>query len=135
MREIRQIRLQDDGNQTLSYAWVFDNLTKVFEYRVLELPWLDNQSEESCIALGAYEVSKWEDSPTFGRVFLFDNVLDRKLIEMHPGNYKKDTRGCQLPGNGFRDIDRDGLLDVTASRDTFNILWDLMPNEFKIIIS
>lgn len=133
MRTIKILRLDDDTKQTLSFGWVFDKVTKLFEFRVLELPWKDNERRVSCIPKGLYDVEKF-NSPTFGNVFLYQEVPNRDMIEMHPGNYHSDVLGCQLPGEGFTDIDGDGLLDVTSSRKTLEIIWDLMPDEFKIEI-
>jgi hypothetical protein len=133
VKVIKILRLEDDSNQSLSFGWVFDRVTKLFEFRVLELPWKKNRKRISCIPKGLYDVEKF-NSPTFGNVFLFNDVQSRDMIEMHPGNYNKDTLGCLLPGEGFTDINRDGLLDVVSSRNTMEHLWDLMPDEFKIEI-
>ena len=133
MRTIKIIRLDDDGKQTLSFAWVFDKVTKLFEFRVLELPWKRNQQNVSCIPKDIYTVVKF-NSPTHGNVFLYQDVPNREYIEMHPGNYNSQIRGCQLPGEAFSDINSDGLLDVTSSRKTLEIIWDLMPEEFRIEI-
>ena len=133
MNLIKILRLQDEGKQTLSSGFVFNGITKIFEFKVLELPWLNNQRRISCIPKGLYDVEKF-NSPTFGNVFLYQEVQGRDMIEMHPGNFVTDILGCQLPGEGFTDINRDGLLDVTSSRKTLGILWDLMEDEFKIEI-
>ena len=127
------LRLQDEGKQTLGNGFVYNGITKLFEFKLLELPWLNNQRRISCIPKDIYDVEKF-NSPAFGNVFLYNDVPDRDMIEMHPGNYVSDILGCQLPGEGFTDINQDGLLDVTSSRKTLEILWDLMPDEFKIEI-
>jgi len=35
-------------------------------------------------------------SPTFGDVYLLQNVVGRTYIEMHPGNLDDNTKGCIL---------------------------------------
>jgi hypothetical protein len=56
------------------------------------------------------------------------------MIEMHPGNYYTQIRGCQLPGDGYADINKDGLYDVTRSRDTMHDILALVDYEFEIEI-
>ncbi len=133
MINLQIIRQLDDNNQTLGYGFIYDDLIKIFEFRTLELPDRNNLPRISCIPVGFYNVIKF-DSPTFGNVFLLEGVPDRSMIEIHAGNYNKDTLGCILPGDGFADINRDGLMDVTSSRKTMNTLYDLLPEEFKINI-
>lgn len=103
--------------QTPGILVILDGIEKVFECNTLELPWKGNKREESCIPAGEYLVKK-VISPTFGECFEVTNVENRTAILVHPGNFKRDTRGCILPGDGFRDIDGDGLLDVVNSKIT-----------------
>ena len=133
--KIQIIRLrQDFVKQTLGHGIVFDGLKKVFEFNTLELPWLKNQKKISCIPAGRYWIKKY-NSPKFGIVFLYENVKNRSMIEMHSGNYYTDILGCQLPGAGFTDINNDGLLDVYSSRITLNRLLELMPDRFQLSIT
>ena len=83
MKTIKILRIQDDTKQTLGMALVFDGIFKVFEFKTLELPWKNNERQISCIPKGEYTVEKF-NSPTFGNVFLFEDVPDRDMIEMHP---------------------------------------------------
>jgi hypothetical protein len=66
----------------------------------LELPWLDNQHNISCIPSGTYECFR-ELSPKHGICFELRNVPDRQEIQIHIGNYPKDTLGCILVGKEF----------------------------------
>jgi hypothetical protein len=43
-------------------------------------------------------------------------VLGRDNILIHKGNFNEDTKGCILIGNGFKDIDFDGMPDLLNSR-------------------
>ena len=133
MINLQIYRQLDDNSQTLSYGFIFNDLIKIFEFKTLELPARNNLPRVSCIPVGSYNVIKF-DSPSFGNVFLLEGVPDRSMIEIHAGNYNKDTKGCILPGIGFTDINQDGLLDVTSSRKTMDTLYDILPEEFKLNI-
>lgn len=93
----------------------------------LELPWLGNVQNKSCIPLGEYACIKAQ-SPKFGDVFYVKDVPRREGILIHPGNSIKDTRGCILPGliahkNG-----------VAHSRDALDLLYSVLPSSFNLII-
>lgn len=134
MRSLKIIRLQSDSKQTLGLGYVFDGLEKVYEFKTLELPWLDNQRNISCIRAGKYKVEK-RISPKFGWTFHIKNVRDRSHILIHSGNYYSQIEGCILVGKSFSDINDDGCLDVTDSVPTIDLLLDLMPLEFELNIS
>lgn len=101
----------------------------------LEKPWLNNQQLVSCIPTGIYRCMRW-NSPHFGDVFQVMNVPDRSNVLIHWGNYVKDTDGCILVGKSFGDIDRDGIMDIEASKDAFDILMSYLKseNEFELEI-
>lgn len=63
----------------------------------LELPWRDNQQNQSCIPAGRYEI-KHHQSPSNGHVLAFDHVDNREDIQIHAGNTAKETTGCILVG-------------------------------------
>lgn len=114
MRKAVLIRTPIDG-QTPGTLVMLDGEKKVLECKTLELPWKDNKRNESCIPVGAYLVKK-VISPTFGECFEVTSVEERSAILIHAGNFKRDTRGCILPGESFKDIDGDGLIDVVDSK-------------------
>jgi hypothetical protein len=108
---------------------------KVFEFVTLELAWKDNAHNISCIPEGEYLVLKMP--PTAKRkyeYFWVQDVPDRSSILWHPGNYTHDILGCCLPGEELKDIDRDGITDVTNTTATLKILTALMPQKFKLTI-
>ena len=63
----------------------------------LELPWLDNEPQHSCIPEGVYPLHLTM-SPRFGRVYEIWNVPGRTHILIHAGNTTDDTQGCVLVG-------------------------------------
>jgi hypothetical protein len=79
---------------------------------VLELPWRDNQTDISCIPRGVY-LCQWGR----GNLIHVRDVPGRIGIQIHPGNFIHETRGCLLPG---LDWQRHGV--VTGSLDAFKLL-------------
>jgi len=63
----------------------------------IELPWLNNKPQVSCIPEGRYELVKWY-SPKFGNHLHVLNVPGRDLIMVHPANDAiKELKGCIAP--------------------------------------
>ena len=120
-------------DETLGFMFIMDDRGIIFTCHTLELPWLNNQHDLSCIPEGVYDVVKY-NSPTKGKVFLIQGVLSRDSIEIHAGNYRKDTLGCILVGSSFSDINVDGKLDIIESRKTLDRLLALLPQEFNLHI-
>lgn len=102
-----------------------------FRCKTLELPWLDNRQNVSCIPGGSYMVKK-RNSNKFGDHFHIQDVPQRSFILIHSGNYKADVKGCILVGREHKDINGDGHDDVTSSKDTMKDLNDLLPEEFQL---
>ena len=125
-----------EPHATYSDAQVIDeNHNIVFEYKVLELPWKDNQRMISCIPEGEYMVFKMK--PTAKRKYEYFQVMDvpgRTAILWHPGNYTSQILGCHLPGEAFVDLNKDGLPDITNTTATLKILAALLPDKFKLTI-
>lgn len=126
--------------ETLKVSRIYqDDLTlgimnfKDFRCFTLELPDLDNKSNVSCIPEGTYLASK-HMSPTKGHCVSIKNVPMRSNILIHVGNFTSDIQGCILVGDSARDINGDGKYDVTNSRNTFNALMNLLPEEFLVRI-
>jgi len=66
----------------------------------MELPWLDNAPNESCIPTGHY-ICRRVRSPKFGDTFQVENVPNRSHILFHKGNDMTDTEGCLLVAEEF----------------------------------
>lgn len=63
----------------------------------LELPWLDNRRNRSCIPTGTYTIAPYQ-SDKFQRAFEVKDVPNRSSILIHPGNRLSEIRGCILVG-------------------------------------
>ncbi len=63
----------------------------------LELPWLDNRRNVSCIPEGIYPIQK-RHSPRFRDHLLIRDVPGRDYILLHPANdASEELRGCIAP--------------------------------------
>jgi hypothetical protein len=106
----------------------------LFKCLTLELPWLDNQRNISCIPAGDYIATHY-DSPKHGPVLLLHGVPDRDFIEVHSGNYTRDVLGCILVGDSIKYLDADDILDVTNSVRTLRKLVARLPTNFTVRIT
>lgn len=100
-----------------------------FQCFTLELPWLDNQTNISCIPEGVYEYEK-RISPSKGyEVIELKGVEGRTYIQIHAGNYTRQIRGCTLVGNSLLYLDRDNIPDVANSMNTHKRLMKVAPHK------
>ena len=120
-----------DPQQTEGELYVIQNGKIIYQCVTLELPWRNNARRVSCVPDGTYKCVK-RTSPKYGHHWHLLNVPNRDLILIHSGNYNHHTLGCILVGKSFRDINKDGLEDVTDSVRTMNELRALLPDSFEI---
>jgi hypothetical protein len=106
---------------------------KLFSCKTLELPWLDNKRNESCIPLGNYKVTT-RQSARYNKHYHIQDVAGRSLILIHIGNFKSQTKGCILIGEKLADLNSDGYKDVTNSKLTMQKLFKIAPEGFDLEI-
>jgi hypothetical protein len=133
MKRMIIVRTKDDGVQTLGLGLIVDDHELIHTFRTLELPWKENRRRISCIPAGKYVVSK-RFTPKFKDHFHVLDVEGRTGILIHVGNFYTQIEGCILPGERFADINKDGLLDVVASRKTLDYLVAIMPDSFELLV-
>jgi hypothetical protein len=123
-------------NATYSNAFIVDGHgTNIFNYHILELPWRDNKRSVSCIPEGEYVVVKMK--PTEKRPYVYfwiKDVKGRSGILMHRGNYTRQILGCQLPGEKFIDLDKDGMPDIANTTGTLQKMAEILPDKFILEI-
>jgi hypothetical protein len=101
----------------------------------LELPWKDNDPDVSCIPKGTYIGVKVDATVRIPYPhILIPNVPNRTGICIHRANFVSQLRGCIAVGVGGMDINKDGQLDVTESKKTFDALMAVLPETFEIVI-
>ena len=126
---IKLKRISDDGVQTLGILTMPSG--KI--YNTLELAWKNNASKISCIPKGKYKVRK-RTSAKYGEHFHILNVPKRDFILIHAANFSSQLLGCVAIGKGLADINKDGRLDVTGSKQAMKEMLSALPNEFDLEI-
>jgi hypothetical protein len=127
-------RALSQDKQTLGKLELYnESNTKVFECKTLELPWLDNKKQKSCIPKGNYTVVR-RKSPKYGSHFHVTNVVNRDMILIHSGNYFTDILGCILVGDSFKEINHDGYADIINSKVTLSKLVTIASKGFTLKI-
>lgn len=99
----------------------------------MELKWLNNLAQKSCIPEGKY-VALPRTSPKYGKHFHIQNVPHRDLILVHNCNFASQLLGCVGIGKSFADIDKDGIMDIAASKVALAELVSKFPKGFEINI-
>jgi hypothetical protein len=122
-------RKSDDKFQTLGEILMPSGKT----FHSLELPWRKNASRVSCIPKGTYEAVK-RTSEKYGEHFHVLNVPGRDFILIHQGNFYTQILGCILPGKGLSDVNKDGRLDVTSSKQAMREMLAELPAKFTLEI-
>jgi len=106
-----------------------------FQCMTLELPWLGNEPNISCIPEGDYECVKYTSPRSGSEVILVLTVEGREAIEIHSGNYTRQILGCILVGDSVKWLDSDSIPDVTNSKATLQKLLSLLPHKFTLSIA
>ena len=97
--KVYQIR-EKNPTQTISKVFISTD-RGVYMFYLLELPWMDNVPNDSCIPTGQYKLVKrqaHENGSRFSYPHLeVIDVPDRWGIKWHIANYTKELRGCGAP--------------------------------------
>lgn len=112
-------------------------LSSVFlskQITTVELPYTGNQNNLSCIPKGLYLVTE-HHSASKGKVYHINNVLGRTACYFHAANYVRQLKGCIAPGFGLQDIDGDGEVDATSSKDALDYMFKQLGEAFILKIN
>lgn len=120
------------NDETMGMFQVVDGMKLLYRCKCLELADNGNQHDISCVPEGVYDVVKEKNEK--GDVFRVLNVPDRSGILIHKGNFKRDTKGCIIPGTFFCDLDLDQIPDVGESTKAMDMLNEVLPSKFKLYI-
>jgi len=125
--------------ETIGRLAVLENGEDVWSCRTIELPYRDNERWVSCIPPGRYVAEVVQESPAFGypHVWLHDRgsraaASTRTGIKIHVANFARQLEGCVAVGRQFRDLDGDGVVDVTDSEETLRGLLEQMPAKTEL---
>jgi len=141
MKQVIINRFSDDGKQTPgSLSFVQDN-GHVFLCKTLEIPWMNNHSDTSCIPAGTYNC-RFTKSARFTThaahdMFTYEvtNIPGRSAIRIHSANFFSDLLDCIALEGALQDINGDGEQDVINSRNTIHAFEnELCQQEFTLMI-
>jgi len=120
----------DDGIQTLG-----ELNADGFKCLTLERPWKNNAKGISCIPTGTY-LCKHTFSPKFLKyTYELKDTNPRTGIRIHPGNFFFDIEGCILLGDSYKDLNKDGKVDVQNSKITIQKFEEIMgKKDFLLVI-
>ena len=98
---INLLLIRDTFTKESTIGELFLNSERICD--TLELPWVDNQRNISCIPEGVYPVRLRLPRESASRDYLhllIQDVPNRDLVLVHIGNKSSDSRGCVLVGLG-----------------------------------
>lgn len=101
----------------------------------IELPWLENQRQISCVPEGEYFLRK-RFSRKYGWHIQLPNVTNRDLILFHPANdAQKELKGCIAPVTFITGIGK-GSMSRKAMGKLIKIVFTALQNkeEVRIVI-
>lgn len=128
------IRQKYTDKQVTGILRVLENSNVLATFYTLELAWKNNEKKVSCIPKGKY-ICVARNSQKYGKHYHVTNVPNRDLILIHHGNFHTDILGCILIGKGLSDINKDGYLDVTRSKEAMREFVSMMPDRFELTIT
>lgn len=135
--ELKVIRFKFTENSTIGYLYLNNTL---FGYTLedvdrgltseMSLEEINKikQYSTTCIPYGTYKISLYE-SPKHGLCPLLHDVKGYSMVEIHKGNFPKDTLGCILVGTSYSE-DR-----INNSRVAFANLMEQLENAETITIT
>ena len=119
MKRVKLIRISRTLSETFGVLIIDGNPVCC----TLELPWMDNNRNVSCIPVGIYHCTNVQKG-----IIRVGNVPNRDGIQIHIGNKASDIEGCILVGLEF------GKNSVLASKKAMEKLQKLLPTEFVLEI-
>lgn len=124
-----------DSKQSLGVCYIKDDKGNViFKSECIERGWLDNKKNISCIPQGEYLVTL-EYSDRFKKdLYEIKGVDGRAECKFHAANYARQLNGCIALGKNRVDIDKDGDIDVTSSKNTMKAFHEAMDGDVESIV-
>jgi hypothetical protein len=107
-------RSSTTGKETLG-TMICTNGTNMLTLQTLELPWLNNMPNISCIPTGTYTVARTFSIRHLRWMYEILKVTQRDGIRLDVANYYYQLQGCVALGLTKSDINKDGELDVVSS--------------------
>jgi hypothetical protein len=100
-----------------------------FLCHTLELAWLWNAKNKSCVPPGEYRAYLRFDHKDKWRIELLNVPGNRQNVQIHIGNYPKDVLGCVLVGTSFA---ADTVLDSTKAYKKLKAAYRKHPGPISV---
>jgi Family of unknown function (DUF5675) len=100
-----------------------------FLCHTLELAWLWNAKNKSCVPPGEYRAYLRFDHKDKWRIELLNVPGNRQNVQIHIGNYPKDVLGCVLVGTSFA---ADTVLDSTKAYEKLKAAYRKHPGPISV---
>ncbi len=126
-------QFNDNDKQTRGVLNVFNLNRNIFNCKTLELAENGFKPNIGHIPAGVYEATKINTVEYPNSIQLL-NVPGHNGIYIKTGNYMEQIRSCILVGVDWIDINKDGYLDISSSRQTLNSLFKILPAKFKVTV-
>jgi len=135
VKTVKIKRYNWDEKQTLGICSVFDSsFNPLFSAISLERGWLENKRNVSCVPKGRYLV-ELEYSPRFKtKLWELKNVPNRSECKFHASNYWHQLNGCIALGRRPKDMNKDGYIDVTSSKQTMKDFHNALKGETSVYL-
>ena len=136
MKSAKLFRLHDNGRQTVGIFIAYESGHPIHVFMSIERAWVQNQRLISCIPNGLYYCKFRTIGQYANSAYEVTNVQNRTAILIHAGNFVAHTAGCILLGEKFSDINNDGELDITQSKNAIQTMISFFNKEdFMLHIS
>lgn len=100
--------------------------------KTMELPWLDNESEKSCIPEKIGYLAQWQFSLHLGWIYRLSGTDPRTCIDIHKGNFTSQILGCIETGDKYGELN--GEFAILDSGSALQKLYDYAGEEFQLNI-
>jgi hypothetical protein len=105
-----------------------------FLCHTIELPWINNKRNISCIPEGQYEIEP-RFSKRFQHHLILKNVKGRSFILFHPANDAKiDLQGCIAPVSYLSGIGK-GVYSKNAMQKLLSLSYQAKERKEKILLT
>lgn len=120
--------------QTVGTMTVFSGISVSMVCNTIELAWKNNNKSVSCIPAGKYKCV-YRESAKYPKHYHVLDVPNRDFILIHPANFagsinprtgKPDLLGCIGVGNGYSDLNNDGIVDLLNSNATMKKMLNII---------
>lgn len=135
MKTLKIKRNWGNDKQSLGTFHILNELQQpLFAALSLERGWVNNEPNVSCIPIGSYPVVL-EYSPAFDKLLWeIKEVPGRSETKFHSASFWRNLKGCVSLGLRATDIDNDGYLDLTNSKDTMKAFHKVMGSDKRAIL-